>query len=85
MKTVSRSGKRKETMHVKQLLKKNVDSALDATTPGMRAAEVVICLVSLLYFLPFLRLAQGRFCIFCSVCLVAGSSPKGGHHYVRNL
>ncbi len=70
-------------MHDKQLVNKEAASALDAITFGIGA--VVIGFVSLLYFLPFLRSAQGRFCVFCAGCFVTGSSPKGGHHYVRNL
>jgi hypothetical protein len=79
------SGQRKETMHDKQPVNKEAASALDASKVNIRAAMVVICFVSLLYFLPFLRSAQGRFCVFCAGCFVTGSSPKGGHHYVRNL
>lgn len=72
-------------MHEKQPVKKNVASALDATTFGIRVAVVVIGFVSLLYLLPFLRLARRRFCVFCAACLTTGRSLKGGHPYVHNL
>jgi hypothetical protein len=79
------SGQRKETMHDKQPVNKNAASALDASKVDIRAAMVVICFVSLLHLLPFLRSARRRFCVFCSGCIATGSSLKGGHHYVRNL